>query len=407
MYAARNVISLLRKHLSPCSSGLTKGFSFPSAFRKPQLIHKPDSNLSNFLLKNCPVISKTYRPTIWCYGGRAQTVITQILKRCAPIECHRELVQLEDGGEIALDWLDNGSEKAENPATHPTVLILPGLAGTSRQTTILHFVKQFAQNGYRVVVMNDRGTAGVRLKTPKAFCVANTDDLKFVISHIHYICPGISLLAVGVCMGGITLINYLARTGSQGNNTGLVGALTISVLWNLGKTLKTLEKPINHFFFNRHLAKYTENLIRRNRAMLEDNSVVLKEETINNLLRYTSLCDFANTFATPICGFQNVDEYYKAAALYNKPLEAINIPLVCLNSTDDPFVPKDTIPYNLIQTCPNVVLALTTHGGHIAFSEGLVPTGPGYADKFAGQYAKAIFEHGAEIERTQLSNFEW
>ena len=95
-----------------------------------------------------------------------------------------------------------------------------------------------------------------------------------------------------------------------------------------------------------------------------------------------------------------MDEYYKAAALYTKLLEAINTSLVCLNSTNDPFVPKETIPYDLIQTCPNVVLALTPHGGHIAFSEGLVPTGPGYADKFAGQYVKAIFEHGAEIEGT-------
>ena len=162
-------------------------------------------------------------------------------------------MQLEDGGEIALDWLDNGSEKTENPATHPTVLILPALAATSRQPTILHFAKQFAQNGYRVVVVNHRGSAGVRLKSPKAFCVADTEDLKFVISRIHYTCPGIPLLAVGVCIGGITLINYLADTGSQGNNTGLVGALTVSVLWNLGKTL---------------VAKHTVgNLILQNRAM--------------------------------------------------------------------------------------------------------------------------------------------
>ena len=391
---------------STLGKGLTAGttLKFPSIFKKPQLIHKPGSNLAKFLLKNCPVISETYRPTIWCYGGRAQTVITNILKRCAPIEYRRELVQLEDGGEIALDWLDNGSEKAENPATHPTVLILPGLAGTSRQTTILHFVKQFAQNGYRVVVMNDRGTAGVRLKTPKAFCVANTEDLKFVISRIHGTCPGIPLLAVGVCKGGITLINYLADTGSQGNNTGLVGALTISVLWNLGKTLKVLGKPINHFLFDRHLAKYMGNLILRNRAMLEpDNSGnILEVDTINRLLRSTSSCaDFVSAYISPVWGFQNVDEYYKAAALDNKKsLEAINIPLVCLNSTNDPFVPKDTTPYNLIQSCPNVVLALTAHGGHISFNEGLLPTGPGYADKFAGQYVKAIFEHGAEIEGT-------
>ena len=402
MYAARNLISLLGKHLSPGSSGVKKGFSFPSAFRKPQLIHKPGSNLSNFLLKNCPVISETYRPTIWCYGGRAQTVITNILKRCAPIKYRRELVQLEDGGEIALDWLDNGSEKAENPATHPTVLILPGALGTSRQTAILHFAKQFAQNGYRVVVMNQRGSAGVRLKTPKTFCVADIEDLKFVISRIHNTCPGIPLLAFGACMGGIVLTNYLAAMGSQGNNTGLVGALTVSVPWNLGKTLEAYEKPMNHFFFSRPGVKHAANIILRNRAMLEDNQSgkILEVDTINRLLRSTSISYFASKFAAPVCGFQNLDALCKAATLDNKSLEAINIPLVCLNSADDPIIPKETTPYDLIQSCPNVVLALTTHGGHLAFSEGLVPTGPGYADKFAGQYVKAMFEHGAEIDGT-------
>ena len=44
------------------------------------------------------------------------------------------------------------------------------------------------------------------------------------------------------------------------------------------------------------------------------------------------------------------------------------------------------------------MLALTTHESYICFNKGLVPTGTGYAEKFAGQYVKAMFEHGPQIE---------
>ena len=376
-------------------------YYFLSVVKKPQLIHKPGSSLARFLVQYCPVISEAYRPTIWCSGARAQTVVASLLKRTLPVRYRRELLETPDGGEIALDWVDNNSETLENPAAHPTVLILPGLTGTSRQNYILHLVQQITQNGYRVVVFNNRGLGGVPLKTPRAFCAANTEDLEFVVSCIHKANPDIPLLAVGVCLGGIILTNYLAHIGSQGKDTGLVGALTVSVPWNLGRTTESLGEPLNRLLFNHHLTKCLHKLIRKNRAIFESNSHNLTEGgtcTVNRTLQSTSLYEFDSVLTAPMFGFETVDAYYKAATLDTKPLEAINVPLVCLSSADDPFAPEDSIPYDLIRSCPNVVLALTTRGGHIGFSEGLVPTGPGYADKFTGQYVKAMFEHGTDID---------
>ena len=376
-------------------------YYFLSVMKKPQLIHKPGSSLARFLVQYCPVISEAYRPTIWCSGARAQTVVASLLKRTLPVRYRRELLETPDGGEIALDWVDNNSETLENPAAHPTVLILPGLTGTSRQNYILHLVQQITQNGYRVVVLNNRGLGGVLLKTPRSFCAANTEDLEFVVSCIHKANPEIPLLAVGVCLGGIILTNYLTHIGSQGKDTGLVGALTVSVPWNLGRTTESLGEPLNRLLFNHHLTKCLHKLIRKNRAIFESNSHNLTEGgtcTVNRTLQSTSLYEFDSVLTAPMFGFETVDAYYKAATLDTKPLEAINVPLVCLSSADDPFAPEDSIPYDLIRSCPNVVLALTTRGGHIGFSEGLVPTGPGYADKFTGQYVKAMFEHGTDID---------
>ena len=43
-------------------------------------------------------------------------------------------------------------------------------------------------------------------QTPRTFCAANTEDLKFVLSHIHGIYPESPILAIGVSMGGYVFL---------------------------------------------------------------------------------------------------------------------------------------------------------------------------------------------------------
>lgn len=49
-----------------------------------------------------------------------------------------------------MDWFDN-DDSSSHPdlATRPTVLLLPGLTGTSRESYILHMVQQSRDLGYR------------------------------------------------------------------------------------------------------------------------------------------------------------------------------------------------------------------------------------------------------------------
>ena len=39
-------------------------------------------------------------------------------------------------------------------------------------------------------------------QTPRTFCAANTEDLKFVLSHIQRIYPGSPIFGMGISMGG-------------------------------------------------------------------------------------------------------------------------------------------------------------------------------------------------------------
>ena len=61
-----------------------------------------------------------------------------------------ELIKTADGGQISLDWFDNdNSKRYMDTSTRPTVLLLPGLTGTSKESYILHMIHLSEELGYR------------------------------------------------------------------------------------------------------------------------------------------------------------------------------------------------------------------------------------------------------------------
>lgn len=71
----------------------------------------------------------------------------------------RELLTLNDGGVVALDWSEDNCYP-----TSPIVIIVPGLTGSS-QADYLRCILTASKNvGIRCVVFNNRGLGGIPLK---------------------------------------------------------------------------------------------------------------------------------------------------------------------------------------------------------------------------------------------------
>jgi len=70
-----------------------------------------------------------------------------------------EVLKLADGGEVALDWMDQGCAK-----NSPIVIVLPGLTGASQAEYIKCLVKGGLSIGVRTVIFNNRGLGGLELK---------------------------------------------------------------------------------------------------------------------------------------------------------------------------------------------------------------------------------------------------
>uniref|UniRef100_A0A8D0L5C7 Phospholipase ABHD3 n=1 Tax=Sphenodon punctatus TaxID=8508 RepID=A0A8D0L5C7_SPHPU len=358
-----------------------------SIAKKPQLV-TGSKTFCHFLQGHCPVVTETYYPTVWCWEGRVQTLLRPFITSWPPMQYRNDLIKTADGGQISLDWFDNhDSIRYPDANTRPTILLLPGLTGTSKESYILHIIQQSETLGYRCVVFNNRGVAGENLLTPRTYCAANTEDLEAVIHHIHNMFSSAPFMAAGVSMGGMLLLNYLGKTGRE---TPLMAAAIFSAGWNVFESADSLEKPLNWLLFNYYLTTCLKASISRHRQMLDklfDIDLVMKAKTIR---------EFDKQVTSVMFGYPTIDDYYADASPCRK-LKSVGIPVLCLNSMDDIFSPRHAIPVEAAQKNPNVALVLTTCGGHIGFLEGMWPRKCTYMDRVFKQFVQAVVEHGSDI----------
>uniref|UniRef100_UPI00358F0FA7 protein ABHD1-like n=1 Tax=Myxine glutinosa TaxID=7769 RepID=UPI00358F0FA7 len=440
------------------------------ALERPRLIAGPA--FRTFLLDCCPVLRRRFWPTFWCLGGRLQTLLRFLLKSKPLLTYRTELLRTADGGQLSLDWLE-GPNQQLNPQL--TVLLLPGLTSNSRENYILHLAAQAQLLNCKCVVFNYRGCGKEELLTPRLYCAANTEDMSLVVNHIRSVQPSSPILAVGLSMGGMLLLNFLAE---QGHQTGVDAAMTISVPWDAFTSTASLEEPLNKLLFNRMLTRLLTGTVRRcagkmaeitqscsvykcrfllevildahgmiqnvhlcllqvlfchAKQMKQHNSqshvegweihhlpskivldnilgisfeyiiacslVVRHREVLESkydvdyVLKARTVWEYDERLISIMFGFRSNGDYYHAASPFHK-VPAILVPVLCLNAADDPLSPECAFPVEAIQTSPCVALAVTEHGGHLAFLEGVFPCGESFMDRLFREFASMILSHG-------------
>jgi len=349
-------------------------YYFKEVVKQPYLAVRADSVFKQYLLKKVPSIETKYWPTWWCVESRAQTIFASILRSTAlpQIRYHREILTLKDGGEVALDWLEDNCQPEA-----PLILVLPGLTGESQAEYIKCLVMAANKAGIRMVVFNYRGL-GIPLKTPRLYCAANTEDICEVISYVRSKNTGVKIGACGISMGGLILGNYMAKHSEEARLT-LTAAKIISSPWNVFKGCSSIEQPYLNNMLGRHLA---ERLCR-----VVGTYDILKGDGFNwdmdKVMQSRTIKEFDSNFTVKSFGYKDVDHYYTDASLHDK-IHHIKVPLLCLSAADDPFQPLDALPLLDIETSSHVAMIVTARGGHIGFLEGCWP-------RHEDQYMTRIF----------------
>lgn len=138
------------------------------------LYYQPTAECFKQLIKLTDIMTMEYKPWIGTLNVHAQgfwfcmlEVWTDLCFSVGKRQCYeREILELSDGGEIALDWLIQDQKHFDSRRN--IVVVVPGINGDSTKPYVTNLHRTCIASGYDLVVVNWRGMGGVPLKVSKS-----------------------------------------------------------------------------------------------------------------------------------------------------------------------------------------------------------------------------------------------
>ncbi|KAH9107997.1 hypothetical protein AeMF1_016734 [Aphanomyces euteiches] len=320
-------------------------------------------------LLTCGVVVEKYHPTWYLFNGHLQTFFLALGNRFPMVPYCRELLHLDDGGLVSLDWAVPPSQSdVQQQHDHPTILLLHGSCGGSWENYMRKAVDELMQNGWRVVVMNSRGCSKTPVLTPRLFNAADTGDIRQVVTYLrrkHV--PKAPLLAVGFSLGANLLVKYL---GEEGDKCQITAAVSV------GNPFDGMEifRHMHHSSYATQMVYYRAMTKKFLRLFFEESNA--HEHFVNHptvdlkaMKSCATMWDVDQIMACKVFGYRSVNEYYRDCSSTPYVLN-VKIPLLCLSAKDDPVCVHTAVPIDDCLANENIILAMTHRGGHLGFFTG-------------------------------------
>ncbi|QRV78569.1 alpha/beta hydrolase family protein [Ceratobasidium sp. AG-Ba] len=345
--------------------------------------HKHNLSVRSLVETHCPSLVKDYKPTWWLPGGHIQTLFCVAGNFTAVDEViyERTLLGLPDGGTLGLDFTPRKEDRVLPPET-PILVVLHGLSGGSHESYVRSILSQVCAPtstgglGYRAVVVNFRGCAGVPLTSPQFYSAGHTDDIRTALSYIQKTYPLAKLTGLGFSLGANVLVRYL---GEEGVNSRLDAGCALGCPWNLVDNSENLEGSF--FYRNIYSRAMGGNLLKLLSRHLKTLAKLPPSKLTPHIPRVLALRSptlrEVDAHLTIIAGgtsppfpFPTPDHYYEWARS-DTHVDQIKVPFLALNAADDPIV--RTLPVEAVVASKTVVLGVTPKGGHLGWFEGGSP----------------------------------
>jgi len=345
------------------------------------------------ILRRCPSLRRTFYPTPYLTSAHAQTIgsLVRGFGVYPILKLRRETLEAPDGGTIALDWLghpESGDDSLSGDT--PTVIVLHGLTGGTCEPAVRWLLKMAKDNQWRAVLLNSRGCSGAPLTSPQPYTAGYTGDLTLAVAALQKALPNSPLLAVGVSLGASILTKFVAEAADTPQGSGLVAAVSVSNPMDLMQTALDAPSPD---LDPKLLWPYIVALSIRMHHYLWRHWHALKEHPALEGVTFTSLLPYMQNMMhveekliCPLFGFESREEYYRNASSIHR-IPHIRTPMLFYASADDPFIRRH--PEKECASNPYTICALTKHGGHCAFMDGILPVGHTRMTKTVREYFEA------------------
>ncbi|XXQ31797.1 Serine aminopeptidase S33 domain-containing protein [Plasmodiophora brassicae] len=329
-------------------------------WKSHHLVYVP-TEFNEGILQRCPRMS-SYSPPFFLAHGTVHSIWSSALRERVDDfpAYHRVPVRLSCGASVSIDWSVRDIDRRRK-----TILVLHGITGHSMASYCKHMVKSATKRGFQCVLMNNRGCGGNVLHTAVSFNAARTSDVREVVKLIRteFLDESTPLFMIGFSMGGTVLIRYLA----EGDCKGMVrGAVAISTNFNMDRTAAFMERPYSFgkHVVNRAFCKRLIQWFRVHEHVFRTHSQI----DVELVYRCRTLREYDALVNVPTSEFESVAEYYAACSTDDK-VGLVPVPLLCLQSADDPVCLAECIPVSAFQTNPHIILNIAPGGGHVGFLE--------------------------------------
>lgn len=356
---------------------------------KPELT-VGDGDLRRLVLPHCGHLLTEYHPTPYALSTHLQTVLGLLRRASIGGEYHRVPLMASDGGTTALDWFGGCNAASYAPADTPVLLVLHGINGGSHEGYAKWACAAACGKGWRAVVLNYRGCNGLQLTSPRGYAATATEDVARAVQSIRAQFPSAPVLAVGYSLGGILLTKYVADADAGlvhhpwGEGSGLAAAAFVSNPVCLFNSSSNLSRPWSfNFVYNLAVGHKLKEYVSAHREALRGRTNI----DIDAVLRSWTVQAIEEVGIPRTFGYNSRAEYYEDSSSL-KYIPQIKTPSLILLSRDDPFV--GTIPDAECRANPHTLLAVTAHGGHVAFLQGWWPFKLSWMDNAVMEFLEQV-----------------
>ena len=281
-----------------------------------------------------------------------QTIWPATYRKTPDNNWERERLELLDGDFLDLDWV------------HPTtpsrklLIALHGLEGHARRPYIAHTFNLFSSRGWHGVGINYRGCSDEPNRLLRGYHSGETADIRTVIEHIRAMGAYDKIVIVGFSVGGNLALKLTGEYG-QSAPKELLAVAAFSTPMNMGTTAQNMSlgfaRVYMRSFMNTLKEKAAEKAIRFPGTF-----------DAERVAATTTFEEYDDAFTAPIHGFASAQDYWDKSSC-GPFLEAITVPTLLVNASDDPLLDASAFPTELAKQHQYLHLEIAKHGGHLGF----------------------------------------
>jgi predicted alpha/beta-fold hydrolase len=245
-----------------------------------------------------------------------------------------------------------------DPTSHPTLVLLHGLEGSSEA----HYMRGIAAkawiSGFNVVRLNQRNCGGTEHLSRGLYHSGLTADPQFVLDELIARDRLTRVAIAGYSLGGNLALKLAGEFGA-GAPPELKAVCAVSPVVDLDACVLAIERRQNIAYQWNFVRNLKRRIRRKARAFPGDWDLA-------RLKRIWSIRAFDEHYTAPHHGFAGAsDYYYRASAM--RVIDRVRIPALIITAADDPFVPPEPFRDPRITENPNITTIVTSHGGHCGF----------------------------------------